>query len=177
MNFKKFRLYNTHGDGKFSLNDFKKLGKNVIIESDVKFFYPNNIILGDNIYIGHNSIIKGYFNNEIVIGSHTWIGQSCFMHGAGGIVIGNGVGVGPGVMILSSSHKEKPLSNPIIFNELEFAKVEINDGADIGIGSIILPGIKIGEGSIIGAGSVVTKDVKDYCVVAGNPAKLIRIRK
>ena len=71
MNFKKFRLYNTHGDGKFSPNDFKNLGKNVIIESDVKFFYPNNIILGDNVYIGHNSIIKGYFKPNYPQKSHS----------------------------------------------------------------------------------------------------------
>lgn len=52
-----------------------------------------------------------------------------------------------------------------------------DEGCDIGIGSIILPGIKIGEGSIIGAGSVVTKNVEPYTVVAGNPARTLRKRK
>lgn len=51
--------------------------------------------------------------------------------------------------------------------------VLIKRGAFIGIGSIILPGVTIGEGAIIGAGSVVTKDVPDWEIFAGNPAKFI----
>lgn len=44
----------------------------------------------------------------------------------------------------------------------------------IGVRSIILPGVKVGDSSIVGAGSVVTKDVPEHCIVAGNPAKVIR---
>ena len=62
------------------------------------------------------------------------------------------------------------------FCDLEFGEVIIEDGCDIGIGSVILPGVKIGEGSIVGAGAVVTKDVLPYSVVAGNPAKSLRKR-
>jgi acetyltransferase-like isoleucine patch superfamily enzyme len=73
-------------------------------------------------------------------------------------------------------HKEDDLSKPIIFNDLEFGEVIIEDGCDVGMGSIILPRVKIGEGSIIGAGSVVTKNIPPYSVVAGNPAKSLRKR-
>lgn len=52
--------------------------------------------------------------------------------------------------------------------------VVIRRGVYIGVGSIILPGVTIGEGAIIGAGSVVTKNVQDYSVVAGNPARFIK---
>lgn len=54
------------------------------------------------------------------------------------------------------------------------AGIHIKKGAHIGIGAIIMPGVTVGKGAIVGAGAVVTKDVPDYCVVVGCPAKIIR---
>lgn len=177
MTFGSYKTHKTHGDGLFSLKDFKKIGENVIFEKGVLVFHPENISIGNNICVGHNTILKGYYKNEMVIGDHTWIGQGCFLHSAGGIKIGKAVGIGPMVKILTSAHKEQELSKPILFCDLEFKKVIIEDGCDIGIGSVILPGVKIGEGSIVGAGAVVTKDVPAYSVVVGNPAGVIRKRQ
>jgi acetyltransferase-like isoleucine patch superfamily enzyme len=59
---------------------------------------------------------------------------------------------------------------------LEFAPVLLDDGCDIGIGAVILPGITVGKGAQVGAGAVVTADVPPYAVVAGNPARLLRTR-
>ena len=176
MNFENYRMYSTHGSGKFKLEDFKKIGDNVIFEEGVRVFHPENIEIGNNVYIGHNTLLKGYHKSKMIIDNHTWIGQSCFLHSAGGITLGKAVGIGPWVKILTSVHKEEELSKPILFNDLEFGEVIVGDGCDIGIGSIILPGAKIGEGSIVGAGSVVTKDIPPYSVVAGNPAKSLRKR-
>ena len=58
--------------------------------------------------------------------------------------------------------------------ELKYAPIVIKDGAHIGIGAIIMPGVTIGEGAIIGAGSVVTRDIPPYCVAVGAPAKVIK---
>jgi acetyltransferase-like isoleucine patch superfamily enzyme len=80
------------------------------------------------------------------------------------------------VKILTSDHREGSLSEPLVFRELQFEEVIVEDGCDIGMGSILLPGVKIGEGSIIGAGSVVTRDVSSYSVFAGNPARFLRSR-
>ena len=176
MNFENYRMYRSHGSGKFKIEDFKKIGDSVIFEENVRVFHPENIEVGNNVYIGHNTILKGYYKSKMIIGDHTWIGQSCFLHSAGGITIGKAVGIGPGVKILTSVHKEEELSKPILFNDLEFGEVIIGDGCDIGISSIILPGVKIGEGSIVGAGSVVTKAVRAYSVVVGNPARILRKR-
>lgn len=55
-----------------------------------------------------------------------------------------------------------------------FGKVEIEDNVQIGVGSIIMPGVKIGKASIIGAGSVVTKDIPIGCLAMGVPAKVIK---
>lgn len=177
MIFGNNKLYKSHGNGVFKKEDFKKLGENVIFEDKVLVFHPENIEIGNNVYIGHNTILKGYYKNTMNIGDGTWIGQSCFFHSAGGIKIGKAVGIGPGVKILTSVHRDNGLSKPVLCSDLEFASVTIEDGCDIGIDSIILPGVLVGEGSIIGAGSVVTKDVQAYTVVVGNPARLLRERK
>lgn len=177
MKFNVSRLNKSHGTGEFSLNQFKKLGKNVVFEKGVLVFHPENIEIGDNVYIGHNTILKGYYKNSMVIGDHTWIGQQCFFHSAGGLVIGKAVGIGPGVIILTSEHEASDVEIPVYFTPLKFEQVIINDGADIGAGSIILPGLTIGMGAIIGAGSVVTHNVPDHEVWAGVPARKLKRRQ
>lgn len=177
MNIENRKAYTSHGDGKFKREDFKKLGSNVIFEDGVLIFHPGNIEIGDNVYIGHNTILKGYHKNKMVIGDQSWIGQNCFFHSAGGITIGRAVGIAPYVKILTSTHKEDDINKPILYCDLEFGEVVIEDGCDVGIGAIILPGVRIGEGSIIGAGSVVTKNVEPYSIVAGVPARLLRMRR
>ena len=171
------KRYESHGTGEFSLNDFRALGANVIFERDVLVFHPGNITIGDNVYIGHGTILKGYYKNEMVIGTNTWIGQRCFFHSAGGIEIGKAVGIGPEVKILTSAHADNDEDIPILYHPVHFSQVVIKDGADIGIGAIILPGVVIGFGAQVGAGAVVTKDVPDYAVVAGSPAKILRYRR
>ncbi|HPK04460.1 MAG TPA: acyltransferase [Bacteroidales bacterium] len=171
------KIYKSHGDGSFAKNQFKKIGENVIFENGVMVFHPENISLGNNIYIGHQTILKAYYKNEFIIGDGTWIGQQCFFHSAGGINIGKNVGIGPGVKIITSMHDEEGINIPILHSKLVFKKVIIDDDADIGTGAVILPGVHIGKGVQIGAGAVVTSDVPDYHVVAGVPAKTIKIRK
>lgn len=177
MNFESRGSYRSHGDGRFRREDFAEIGDNVVIEGGVLIFHPQNIHIGSDVYIGHNSILHGYHKNEVFIEDDSWIGQGCFLHGAGGIKVGRAVGLGPMVKILTSYHLDGELSKPLIFHQLEFGEVRIEDGCDIGMGSILLPGINVGEGSIVGAGSVVTRDIPPYSVYAGNPARLLRKRQ
>lgn len=172
----KLKDYSSHGTGEFATDDFASIGENVIFESGVLVFHANQIILGNNIYIGHLTILKGYHTNLLEIKDNTWIGQGCFFHSAGGLTIGEAVGIGPFVKILTSQHQEYDLTLPVLYHNIESKPVIVEDGANIGISAVILPGIKIGEGAIVGASSVVTKDVEPYSVVAGNPAKLLRKR-
>jgi len=167
----------SHGDGSFKAKDFKKLGECVILEGGVKVWNPERIVIGENVYIGHDTYLKAYLKNELTIGDHTWIGQGCYFHSAGGITIGKAVGIGPFVKILTSEHNDSGnLEIPVLFNELKFKPVVLKDGCDVGYGSIIMPGVTIGEGAIVGAGAVVTKDVPDFEVWAGVPAKFLRKR-
>ncbi len=95
------------------------------------------------------------------------------------IEIGNGVAITTGVMILCH---QRDLSNYkpgmyVMHCPFKVGKVVIKDGAHIGIGAIIMPGVTIGEGAVIGAGSVVTKDIPAYSLAVGIPAKVIKTFK
>ena len=168
--------YRSHGDGSFDRESFGALGDNVIFEAGVMIFHPENIRLGTNIYIGHQTVLKAYHKNTLSIGDNTWIGQQCFIHSAGGISIGRNVGIGPGVRIISSSHREEGTDIPIMSGELVFAAVSIGDNCDLGVGCIVLPGVSIGQGCQIGAGAVVTRDIPDFAIATGVPARVIRSR-
>jgi acetyltransferase-like isoleucine patch superfamily enzyme len=154
----------------------KRFGAGVVIEAGVRIFHPETVSIGDRVYIGHEAILKGYHRGYMEIGDDTWIGQRCFFHSAGGIRVGREVGIGPEVKILTSAHDFGPERRPVIRYALGFSPVTVEDGVDLGIGSILLPGLRVGEGAVIGAGSVVTRDVPAYEVWAGVPARFLRKR-
>ena len=166
----------SHGHGLFELKNFAHIGCGVVIEQGVLAFHPENIEIGDNVYIGHNTILKGYYKNKMTLGHSTWIGQQCFFHSAGGLTIGNNVGIGPAVKIITSYHDAIDYTQPIINTPLVFESVSIEDNCDIGTGSIILPNVCIGKGTLIGAGSIVTKNIPAFSVAVGNPARVIKMR-
>jgi acetyltransferase-like isoleucine patch superfamily enzyme len=92
------------------------------------------------------------------------------------VEIGDGVAITVGVMILChqrdlSFYKPGMFAMECPFKE---GKVTIKNGAHIGIGAIILPGVTIGEGAIVGAGAVVSKDIPPYSLAVGIPAKVIK---
>jgi acetyltransferase-like isoleucine patch superfamily enzyme len=166
----------SHGTGKFSRSSLAACGQGTVIEEGVLIFHPESVFVGEDVYVGHQTILKGYYLNELRIGDGTWIGQQVFMHSAGGIEIESNVGIGPGVRILTSTHSESGRSQPILHSAIELASVRIMQDSDIGVGAIILPGVTIGIGAQVGAGAVVSKDVPDYAVVVGVPARVIRMR-
>jgi acetyltransferase-like isoleucine patch superfamily enzyme len=166
----------SHGSGDWKPEQLAKLGPDCVFEAGVLVFHPENVQLGSNVYVGHYTILKGYYRNQLLIGDETWIGQQCFFHAAGGLTIGPRVGIGPGVKILTSQHTEAGRELPIYNAPVEFNPVVIEEGSDIGVGAIIMPGVTIGRGAQIGAGSVVTRAVPAYAVVAGSPARVLRER-
>lgn len=166
---------NSHGTGKIKLDKLKFLGRDTIIEEGVLIFHPENISIGNNVYIGHNTILHGYHNNDMVIGDNTWIGPQCYFHSAGGLYIENYVGIGPSVKILTSYHiKQINMNEPIIKQSLVYEKVILEYGCDIGIGAIILPGVTIKIFSQVGGGAVVNKSTFERDIVVGVPAKSVR---
>jgi len=147
-----------------------------VFERGVLVFHPENIVLGANVYVGHQTILKGYYKNEMHIGDESWIGQQCFLHSAGGLTIGARVGIGPGVKIITSTHDEAGRGVAVLFSPVTFAPVVVEDDSDLGVGCVVLPGVTIGRGAIIGAGAVVTQNVPAFAVAAGVPARVLRVR-
>lgn len=113
---------------------------------------------------------------RIRIGDHSGIGNKCIIQG--NVTIGRHVMMGPEVYIYTQNHCFARTDIPM--DQQGFAEekpVFIEDDVWIGSRVTILPGVRIGQGSIVGAAAVVTKDVPPYSVVAGNPAKVVRIRE
>lgn len=92
------------------------------------------------------------------------------------ITIGKNVWITAGCQLLCHQRDLTyyKVGQPVMDCPLKYAPIVIKDGAHIGIGSIIMPGVTIGEGAVIGAGSVVTRDIPPYCVAVGVPAKVIK---
>jgi maltose O-acetyltransferase len=85
--------------------------------------------------------------------------------------------MGPDVVIFTHTHNYNRIDIPMCKQGSSVSKVTIGNDVWIGMRAIIMPDVNIGHGVIIGANAVVTKDVPDYAVVGGVPAKIIRFRK
>ncbi|MCP4581878.1 MAG: acyltransferase [candidate division Zixibacteria bacterium] len=168
--------WKSHGTGLDYEGKIGSVGKNVVIENGAKIFFPENIELGDDVYIGHDTILKAYFDKKLKIGAGTWVGPQCFIYASGGITIGRNVGIGPGVKIMSSAHQTGPLPGPILHRPIEHASVCLDDGSDIGAGSIILMGVHVGKEVQIGAGAVVNRDIPDRATAVGIPARILNTK-
>lgn len=120
-----------------------------------------NAVIGKNCNINCHTFIE----NDVLLGDNVTIKSGVYLWD--GIDIKDNVFIGPNVTFTNDKYPRSK-SYPS-----EFEKTTINNNASIGAGSTILGGVKIGEFSLIGAGSVVTKDVKPYSLVIGNPAKIV----
>jgi len=147
-------------------------GSDVRIESGVGFKHPETFEIGNNVFIGSQTFIQGRFDGRCKIGNHVWIGPQSYFD-ARDLTLGERVGWGPGAKVLGSAHTGLPANVPIIETDLLIKPVHVEDWADIGTGSVLLPGVTIGRGAIVGAGAVVTRDVPAFAKVAGVPAKVI----
>lgn len=124
-------------------------------------------------------------NYRIKVGKESYHNGDFLVKGKGQLTIGNYCAFGQDIKIILSNHD---YSYPVLqysfyrekFNSLpkHSTKGVVEIGSDVWIGDnvIILSNVKIGNGAIVGAGAVVTKDVDDYAIVGGNPAKFIKYR-
>ncbi|KAA3607058.1 MAG: acetyltransferase [Calditrichaeota bacterium] len=131
-----------------------KMGKKVIIRSGVRIDYPENVEIGD----------------------YSGINDNCLIEGGVSVKIGKWVRFGPNVSIITMNHNFVRKDIPIKQQGLIKKPVSIGDDVWIGMNSVVLPGVTIGKGAVVAAGSIVTKDVDEYAIVGGVPAKLIKYR-
>lgn len=128
-------------------------------------------LFGDN--IGEGSHVSAPISGACVstmlkIGKNTFVNSNLLAMARGGITIGDNVQIAANVQLISNNHD--PYERMI----LTCKPVVIEDGAWIGAGATILPGVRVGKHAIVGAMAVVTKDVPDYGVAVGNPAKVVK---
>lgn len=134
---------------------FKYAGENINIERGARF--------GDG--------------SEAEIGDNSQIGVDFELLGPAMFKIGSNVMMGPEVIFITINHKFDRLDTPMeVQGHNEPKQITIGDDVWIAARAIILSGVRIGKGAIVGAGAVVTKEVPEYAIVGGNPAKVIRYR-
>lgn len=141
------------------------------------YISPNANIVESKLIMGENSTISA---DVLIRGANITMGRDCSINPSaylqGNITIGNLVRIAPSVSIIAENHIFEDIFTSIKSQRCISKGITIGDDVWIGASAIILDGVKIGSHSIIGAGSIVTKNVEDYTVVAGNPAKPIKNR-
>ena len=145
------------------------------ISNNVSIRYPELV----NIYecsIGSHTTVGPFVEVQanVVVGCKCKISSHSFL--CEGVSIGDEVFIGHGVMFINDRIPASTTGDGNLKTSVDW-KLEntvVEDKVSIGSNATILCGVRLGEGCLIGAGSVVTKDVPPHCIVAGNPAKLLR---
>lgn len=151
-------IYHLHGSVVIKIRSYiykkalKSCGKSPRFFENCTIRHPENIFIGDDFYMGPGGK----------------------MIASGGVIIGDHVMFGPNVVILTNNHFYGRVDIPMDAQETIYKKVIIGNVVWIGGGAIIVPGVHIGNGCVIGAGSVVTKDIPEWSVAVGNPARVIK---
>ena len=157
-----------------------QLGANILIGDRVIIYQAKDggaVKIGDHVSILRDTAIETGYNGSITIGRTTWIQPRCQLNAyLGSITIGVGVDIAPNCALYAYDHGFAP-DKTVREQALETkGDIVIEDHAWLGVGVIVLSGVRIGKGAVIGAGSVVTKDIPDDAIAVGNPARVVKMR-
>jgi len=157
---------------------FKKMGKNSVIVKPLKFTYPENITIGKNIYIAHLSWLLTLQVSskvpELIIDDGAKIGHFNHITCVNRIYIGKNVLTADKVYISDNLHGYEDVEKPIC-DQPVFSKGEVSIGDETWIGeNVSIISVCIGKHCVIGSNSVVTRDIPDFSVAAGVPARIIK---
>ncbi|OQX73028.1 MAG: galactoside O-acetyltransferase [Bacteroidetes bacterium 4484_249] len=157
---------------------FKSLGENVLISSNANFYSPETIEIGNNTRIDDFCLLTG----RVIIGNYVHVSAYTSLYGKYGIELKDYSGLSPRVTIFSASddfygeYAVGPLLPQNITN-VQGSKVTIGKYVQVGSGCTVLPGVQIDEGAAVGAMSLVNKNIPEWKIAAGIPAKIINERK
>lgn len=127
-----------------------RIGRGVVIRSGVRVKYPWRLEIGDS----------------------SWVGEDCWIDNLAEVRIGRNVCISQGAYLCTGNHDWSDPSFGLVIRP-----IVIEDGSWICARSLIAPGVKVGLGAVACAGSVVTRDIPDYEIHAGNPARYVRRRR
>lgn len=137
-----------------------QIGRNCVMECDVTVWLPEQegadarLTCADNVFVGRNTYLGAYA--PITLEAFTLIGAYCYL--------------------ITANHRYTRRDIPIIQQGFTGAPITVRTGAWIGTHVVILPGVTIGQGAIVAAGSLVNKDIPDFEIWGGVPAKFIKAR-
>lgn len=131
---------------------------------------------GKNINFMEGIIIK--YPSEIEMGNNVTINQDCFIVGKGGLILGDDIMIGAGCKIVTTTHNAITRDKPMREQGMSFEKITIGNDVWFGFNVVVLKGCNIGNGVILAAGCILTtKDVADYTIWGGVPARNIGTRE
>jgi len=113
------------------------------------------------------------YGQHITLGDHVYLNFACTILDNAAVSIGNHVMIGPNVQLYTAAHALEAAARNAGWETAH--PIRIGDNVWIGGGAVVLPGVTVGCNAVIGAGAVVTRDVAANTVVAGNPARVIRV--
>lgn len=159
---------------KWFVNPFyHKKGKGAIIRYRTRL----DVVPWNQFELGEDSTIEDFsaINNgvgPVIIGNRTKIGLSNTIIGP--VTIGNDVRLAQNITLSGLNHNYEDVNRPIHIQGVSTASISIGDGTWIGANVVVLAGVTIGKNCVVAAGSVVTKDIPNYAVAVGNPARVLK---
>lgn len=127
------------------------------------------VVIGDKCIVGRNV----YIDKKVIIGNRVKIQNNALIYFPARIA--DGVFIGPGTILTNDKYPRSvtPQGDLKLSDNWKARGVVIEEGVSIGAGAVVIAGVKIGKWALVGAGSVVTKNIPEYTLAVGNPARII----
>ncbi len=177
-----------------------KCGRNVVFGSNITLRHPHKIAIGDNViiddnclldakgrdnagiciqsgvYLGRNSILSCK-NGDIILGERVNIGFNCEIFSGSRVTLGNDTLIAAYSYLIGGDHDPQNIEESVTTQGSRSIGIEVGEKCWFGAGVKILDGLRIGRHCIIGAGAVVTRDIPEYAIATGIPARVLRDRR
>ena len=159
-----FAWFNSYAFGAFGKHNYL---------FDLELLNPQNIFLGSNLWISKTRLVSSK-GGKLIIGNHVAIGRFSQIYALQSIIIEDGVSMAENTFISDNTHTFTDITTPVRDQDIKpLGNVVIGSGTWIGR-NVVVNGCKIGRNCIIGAYTFLKKDIPDYCVVVGNPARIVK---
>ena len=159
---------------------FRGFGKRSVLSMPARLAGVENIEVGERVFFGPGCWLQtlsreGHAAPRLIVGSGTCVSGTAVLSAASEVVLEDEVLLARNVYVSDHIHRYDDLTRPILAQGVDKVQaVRICRGAWLGQNVVVCPGVTIGKGSVIGANSVVTRDIPDYCVAVGAPAKVVK---